>query len=101
MITPEDITYDSLIGRTKDGRDLAKDILNNNFKVLASTATKYGKDLLGEHPNCCYLWKKDYNDMIGVIEHNNIKCIIDASHPYAENISRTAIKVVRIKTSLS
>ena len=34
-----------LIGGTKDGRDLAKDILNSNFKVLASTATKYGKDL--------------------------------------------------------
>ena len=35
--------------------------------------------------------------MIGVIEHNNIKCIVDASHPYAENISRTAIKVAKDK----
>ncbi len=87
-----------LIGGTKDGRDLAKDILNSNFKVLASTATKYGKDLLGEHPNLTVIYgKKDYNDMIGVIEHNNIKCIVDASHPYAENISRTAIKVAKDK----
>jgi len=90
-----------LIGGTKDGRDLAKDILNSNFKVLASTATEYGKDLLGKHPNLTVIYgKKDYNDMIEIIEKYKIKCIVDASHPYAENVSINAIKAAKDKNIL-
>lgn len=87
-----------LIAGTKDGRDLILDLLNNNFKVVATTATNYGKELIGEHPNLTVLsGKKDYNEMLNVIETHNVRCIVDASHPYAENVSRNAIKVAKDK----
>jgi precorrin-6A/cobalt-precorrin-6A reductase len=84
-----------VLAGTQDGRELTKMLLDNNYQVMASVTSDYGKKLLqaenlliNDHPLDLLELEKTIND-------NHINLIVDASHPYAVNISKNAIQLCK------
>ncbi len=81
-----------LIAGTEDGRKLAEFLLANGFKVTASVVSDYGRKLL---ENCAGIKINDRpldeNELEKILRAENFDMIVDASHPYAKNISENAI----------
>ena len=80
-----------LIAGTADGRKLAEFLSNRGYEITASVVSEYGRKILEQYENIKINDKKLNADELTDI-FKNFKIIIDASHPYAENISANAIK---------
>ena len=81
-----------LIAGTEDGRKLADFLLQNNHKITASVVSNYGKKLLEQYPKIKINDKKlNADELEKILREENFDGLIDASHPYAENISQNAI----------
>ena len=81
---------------TQDGRGLIKYLLDKNYKVMASVVTDYGKNLLPQHENLIINdHKLDEMAMQKCLEEQRIKVFVDATHPYAVNVSQTAMQVCK------
>ena len=92
-----------IVGGTKDSREIFEKLAEEtDISILVSTATEYGGKLLEEYI------EKNRNDkrelkvmserlnegqMKELILKENISLIVDASHPYAVNVSNSVIKV--------
>lgn len=85
-----------LIAGTSDSRLLARELLKENFKIIASTASEYGKKLMEKEGVLVRAGKMGFEEISLFVEENNIKIIVDASHPYAINISEKLIKLSKI-----
>ncbi|MCX7923580.1 MAG: precorrin-6A reductase [Clostridia bacterium] len=82
-----------IIAGTADARHLLKELSKLNIPTTATVATKFGSDLLGESPDIKILeGRLDSQAMEALIKQLGIKCLIDASHPYAKEVSLNAIK---------
>ena len=81
-----------LIAGTQDGRKLAELLSGKNFDVTASVVSDYGRKLLetcaGVKINDRPL---DRDDLEKILRAEGFSCLVDASHPYAQNISANAI----------
>lgn len=79
---------------TQDGRGLVQQLLDSGYKVMASVVTSYGKILLPQHPNLIINdHKLDEAAMKACLQEHNISVFVDATHPYAVNVSQTAMNV--------
>lgn len=79
---------------TQDGRGLVEYLLRHNYQVHASVATDYGRCLLPEHPHLTINeGKLDQAELKAYIKRHGLKCFVDATHPYAVNISNNAMQV--------
>ena len=82
-----------LVAGTKDARVIAdKLLLKGTDRLLASTATEYGGKLFNDGRIEVTDKKLEYEDMKKLIAEKNIDVIVDASHPYAANVSRNVMK---------
>ena len=85
-----------LIAGTEDGRKLADCLSKNNFDVTASVVSDYGRKLL---ENCAGIKINDKpldrDALEKILRMENFNCLVDASHPYAKNISANAIDAAR------
>ncbi|MEA3424344.1 MAG: precorrin-6A reductase [Bacillota bacterium] len=74
---------------TKDGRDHVKKLIDDDEKVIVCTATSYGASLYPEHENIIkkYHHPMDIDEMKRIIEQHKPEKIVDATHPYALNVS--------------
>lgn len=79
-----------------------KELLEKGYKVIISTATIYGAELIQKSSNLEIMYGKlDVEEIKELIKKRKIKTIIDATHPYAQNISRNIISVCKqTKTKL-
>ncbi|MCG8482076.1 MAG: precorrin-6A reductase, partial [Clostridia bacterium] len=78
---------------TKDGRLLIDQMVDQGFNVMAFTATEYGEQLIEKRENLIVHWGKlNETQMKKLLINYPISCVVDATHPYAENASRTIIK---------
>ena len=59
---------------------------------VLSVATEFGKDLALEHAKNIINGKMDKKEMIEYIKDQEIRQVIDATHPYAVEVSRNAIE---------
>ena len=78
---------------TQDGRELAGLILGQGYEVTASVVSEYGEELLRRYRGIQVNNKA--MDEAGFVEYftqHSVKCFVDASHPYAANISTNAMK---------
>lgn len=78
---------------TQDGRELAGFILEHGYEVTASVVSEYGEELLNRYKGIKVNNKA--MDEAGFVEYftlNKVECFVDASHPYAANISTNAMK---------
>ena len=81
-----------LIAGTEDGRKLAEFLSGKNFDVTASVVSDYGRKLL----ESCAAVKindkpLDRDELEKILREENFNFLVDASHPYAKNISANAI----------
>ena len=81
-----------VIAGTEDGRELAGFLLNNGFEVTASVVSNYGKVLLERYEGIKINDKKlDEKELVELLLNDNIEVLVDASHPYAVNVSANAM----------
>ena len=80
---------------TKDGNTIAQHLAQKNDKVVVSTATEYGKKAL--HYDYPHLYSvsgslgKEYRT--DLLKEAQARLIIDATHPFATNISSQLIQI--------
>ncbi|MDX8335133.1 MULTISPECIES: cobalt-precorrin-6A reductase [Cetobacterium] len=86
-----------IIGGTKDSRDFIESFPFKE-KLIITTATEYGGKLLESVKDIRVLCKRlDTEAMNEFVERNSIEIILDLSHPYAEEVSKNAIKCSKEK----
>ncbi|ATW28131.1 precorrin-6A reductase [Candidatus Formimonas warabiya] len=83
-----------VIGGTGDALDIACTLSELTENVTISTATEYGFEVSRDRfPGRIIFGKMDREDLKKYLQKEGITHVVDASHPYAENISRHAILV--------
>ena len=81
-----------LIAGTEDGRKLAKFLSDKNYKITASVVSDYGRKILEQYKNIEVNDKKlNAAELEKLLREGDFKILVDASHPYAENVSTNAI----------
>ncbi len=81
---------------TRDGRELAGLLLSNGYPVTASVVSRYGSELLSRYPGMKINDKPlDERGLSEYIEKYDIKVFVDASHPYAANVSQNAMNACK------
>lgn len=85
---------------TTEGRKLTEYLSGQSAFVYACTATPYGEELLPERDNLKVIAKRmDCSDILALLQQENFSLVIDATHPYAEEVSlniRKACEISRI-----
>lgn len=78
---------------TSEGKKILKLINKYTNEIAVTTATKYGGDILKEF-DIKVLNTKPLNEeeMLNWLKVNEINVLVDASHPYAEEVTKTALK---------
>ncbi|MGR3219652.1 MAG: precorrin-6A reductase [Candidatus Anammoxibacter sp.] len=88
-----------VLSGTEDGKYIVKKLHDDGYDLLTSVATEYGKAMF-ERMNLgdiCLQGRLDAEGLICLIEDKHIDLIIDATHPYAINVSINAIKACNEK----
>ena len=82
-----------VLGGTSDSLEICSE-LNKifNLKYTLSVTTEYGKDLAKGYARNVILGKLNKNEIMNFIKENKVKLIIDATHPYAIEVSKNAIE---------
>jgi len=85
-----------LIAGTQDGRELAGILSRKNFDVTASVVSNYGRKLLQTCAGIKINDKPlDKDELEKILREDDFKFLVDASHPYAKNISDNAISAAQ------
>lgn len=83
-----------LISGTSEGKEILGLLNKYTEDILVSTATEYGGELLKDYKYKILNTKPlDLFSMENMFKENNIKILIDASHPYAVDVSKNAMCV--------
>lgn len=82
-----------IIGGTSNANEICKLLLNKQFKVLISVTTLYGSELAQQLGASVVQDALDAQKMQQLILNNRIELVVDASHPFAADVSRTAMQV--------
>ena len=83
---------------TRDGRELAFFLLEKNFDVVISVTSEYGRKILQENlPADVEINSRPLppDELEKFLLDRDIKIFVDASHPFAENISTHAIDICK------
>lgn len=81
---------------TQDGRELAGFLLEKGQRVTASVVSRYGEELLSRYPGICINDRPlDEAALADYCRAHGIAVFVDASHPYAANISANAMDACR------
>lgn len=73
---------------TSDGNEIIEILAKNNHNVYVSVATDYGKDLVVNTDVTILSGRLDVEQISNVITTNAIQIVIDATHPYAVEVSK-------------
>lgn len=85
-----------VLAGTQDGREIARLLLERGHDVAASVVSSYGGELLAHAcGQRCLINDKPLDEaaLKGYLQAHDIRLLVDASHPYAANVSRNAIAV--------
>ena len=80
-----------LIGGTSDSREIAKVLSDRQISWVATVVTNRAQRLYHNLPGTVHVGSLMAEDLPGWLEHHGITHIVDASHPFATEISRLAI----------
>ncbi|TCO79490.1 cobalt-precorrin-6A reductase [Marinisporobacter balticus] len=82
-----------ILSGTKDGRELVKNLSERGYPLIVTTATSYGGSLIQKKEKCTIISNKlNKNEMETLIVEKGVKILIDATHPYAVEVSENAMK---------
>lgn len=80
-----------LLAGTTEGRVACHDLLQAGFRVIASVTTDYGAQCLSAHARLSVkIGKMDAEQMKTTFMREQVACVVDATHPYAQEASRNA-----------
>ena len=87
-----------VVAGTQDGREIAKLLLEKGYDVAASVVSRYGGELLAH--DCgqeCLINDKPLDEaaLQAYMQEHEISLLVDASHPYAANVSINAIRACK------
>ena len=87
-----------IMAGTRDAARIIKKLNNSrNFKILATTTTGYGAKIAkSSGADEVLSGQLDENDLKDIIKERKIDFIIDATHPFAINATKNAIKACEI-----
>lgn len=85
-----------VLGGTSDSIEICNMLNQNKFDYVVSVTTSYGEKLAKQCTEKVILKKLTLEDMVDYISKNNITKIIDATHPYAVEVSTNAIEASQI-----
>lgn len=87
-----------VLAGTSEGRDIVKALSAQGKKVLACAATRYGASLLeGSGAARISGCRLNGAEIARMIVADGVEILVDATHPYAEEVSATAVEVCRDK----
>jgi precorrin-6A/cobalt-precorrin-6A reductase len=86
-----------IIGGTSDAREIAQELKNLGRRVLVSTATDYGYNIANNSGLDAIRGRLDCKGLVELMEGYSISLVVDASHPYAEEITKNTINACRKK----
>ena len=85
-----------IFGGTTEGRELATVCDKLKLPTILCVATEYGKEVLPQFHYVKVSEKRLNTDEIAnLIEENRITCVIDATHPYAYEISKNILAAIK------
>lgn len=83
-----------VMGGTADSRELVRRLSAQGRQVIVTTATEYGAQLLKNHgQQLAQAERLDDYGLTTFIQQHGIDILIDATHPYADVASQTAMRV--------
>lgn len=85
---------------TSEGRELLLKLEGLNIKAVATVTTSYGVESIKTKNTEIIKERLDEELLKRLIDIRGISCVIDITHPYAENISLLAMKVCQEKQLL-
>ncbi|WP_392486726.1 cobalt-precorrin-6A reductase [Haloimpatiens sp. FM7315] len=86
-----------LILGTSEGKKIVSLLNKYTEDLFISTATAYGGELLENYKyKILNTSPLDLNAMVEVINENKIKVFVDASHPYAVEVTKNAMKACKV-----
>ncbi|MHB1127811.1 MAG: precorrin-6A reductase, partial [Bacillota bacterium] len=86
-----------LLAGTADAGEVLALIKAAGYNVLASTVSEYGSLLAGQRgADACTVGPLDESGLSCLIRDRRVRAVVDATHPFAVNISGLATKVCRL-----
>ena len=80
-----------VMGGTSDARALCQQLDAANVAYTLSVATPTGKQLAGDIKGQVRCVRLEQDEMVNWLKENGTRWVIDASHPYAEVVSRNIL----------
>lgn len=88
-----------ILGGTLEGREIAASVAGLGYQVLLTVVSGYGAELVPDGSSVEVLvGRLDASEIAKLVHDRKVKLIIDATHPYAGVISRTAWQVAGEKS---
>lgn len=81
-----------VLAGTKDGRELITLLAQAGYTVLASVFSQYGGELIQLKNVVVHTGPLNADGLAKLVSSNDINFVVDASHPYAINVSQNAMQ---------
>ena len=82
-----------VLAGTQDGREIAAGLREAGYEVIASVVSEYGRELVAQSGVPVQAAAMDEHELQQFVVRSGIRLMIDATHPYAVNVSRNARQV--------
>lgn len=83
-----------VLGGTSESRDITELLFHNGFSIVYAATTEVIKGLPDGIHRFVGCFEKD--SLLEIIQNRRIRCVVDATHPFATGISTLAIEVTKI-----
>lgn len=83
---------------TSEGRKLAEILLQNKIAVTVCVATQYGQEMMGQKEDellTVHTGRMDVSEMERMAGEKNWQAIVDATHPFAEEVTKNIAAACR------
>jgi len=80
-----------VLAGTRDGRELAAELTLKGYSVLTTVVSTYGRELAEANGLSVTDGVLDEAGLAEVLGNKGVKLVVDATHPYAANVSRNAM----------
>ena len=82
-----------VLAGTQDGREIAAGLREAGYEVIASVVSEYGRELVAQSGVPVQAAAMNEQELQQFVVRSGIRLMIDATHPYAVNVSRNARQV--------
>ena len=82
-----------VLSGTEEGKEIVRRLHESGLSLLTTVATEYGKKMFGQLglEAVCLQGRLDANGFSRLIKERGIDTVIDATHPYAIEVSQNAM----------